>query len=406
MRRIYLILFVFAAFAMSGAARADFDAGVAAFKKGDFASALREWQAEAEQGNADAANAIGALYDRGLGVKIDHGEAFKWYSQAAAAGHAVAMRNLANLYAMGHGVPYDIAQAKSWYGKAAGLGDAVASQKLALLDHLSQQSADSAAPAALPLAIQGPVIPVKGPRPYVAPRPFGLASNEAPAPATPTPVPLPVTVRAPTSDTSPASPLSASSASGAASPAEIPFQVQSPGKPSGPAIKAAPVPKVNEATLVAPPALSTTPADSPQSVSSLEIAGDKKDSDTLAAPPQQQASLGQPPVLAPSSALASPPGDNWILGQWEGPSLGCPPNGGLEFRPDEADTFLDGRIAIQEKAIYAMDGDKVTVKTKRPDGTVQTYVYRRTAPDRFVIEQVPDSMPQSLIGAEHKKCPV
>ena len=51
---------------------ADFQAGVAAYKKGDYAAALREWTPLAEQGDANAQNNLGVMYDIGRGVSQDY----------------------------------------------------------------------------------------------------------------------------------------------------------------------------------------------------------------------------------------------------------------------------------------------------------------------------------------------
>jgi TPR repeat protein len=50
---------------------ADFDTGVAAAKKGDYAAALREWTPLAEQGDAVAQFNLGVMYQQGQGVSQD-----------------------------------------------------------------------------------------------------------------------------------------------------------------------------------------------------------------------------------------------------------------------------------------------------------------------------------------------
>ena len=59
-------------------ARAGLDEGVAAYDRGDYATALREWRPLAEQGNAKAQYNLGAMYYSGLGVPQDYAEAVKW----------------------------------------------------------------------------------------------------------------------------------------------------------------------------------------------------------------------------------------------------------------------------------------------------------------------------------------
>ncbi len=56
---------------------------MAAYQRGDYATALREWHPLAEQGGANAQLLLGSMYDNGLGVPQDYAEAVKWYSKAA-----------------------------------------------------------------------------------------------------------------------------------------------------------------------------------------------------------------------------------------------------------------------------------------------------------------------------------
>ena len=62
--------------------------GEAAWKRGDYATALREFRPLAEQGNAKAQNELGLMYDKGRGVPQDNAEAAKWYRMAAVQGYA------------------------------------------------------------------------------------------------------------------------------------------------------------------------------------------------------------------------------------------------------------------------------------------------------------------------------
>jgi TonB family protein len=50
-----------------------------------------------EQGNADAQNNIGWIYQNGLGVPQDKSEAINWYRKAAGQGNARALNNLIGL---------------------------------------------------------------------------------------------------------------------------------------------------------------------------------------------------------------------------------------------------------------------------------------------------------------------
>ena len=53
-------------------AEAGFDEGVAAFKRGDYATALREWRPLAEQGDADTQFNLALMYRKGEGVPQDY----------------------------------------------------------------------------------------------------------------------------------------------------------------------------------------------------------------------------------------------------------------------------------------------------------------------------------------------
>jgi len=64
-------------------AQAGFDEGLAAYKRGDYATALKEWRPLAEAGDATAQFILGGMYAKGQGVPQDYGEAAKWYRKAA-----------------------------------------------------------------------------------------------------------------------------------------------------------------------------------------------------------------------------------------------------------------------------------------------------------------------------------
>ncbi len=68
---------------LTAPARAGFDEGAAAYIRGDYATALREWRPLAEQGNAKAQYSLGIMYGDGLGVPQDYVQAHMWYNLAA-----------------------------------------------------------------------------------------------------------------------------------------------------------------------------------------------------------------------------------------------------------------------------------------------------------------------------------
>ena len=112
---------------------ADTAAGVRAFRRGDYATALREWKPLAERGEPEAQFNLGTLYEKGLGVTKSYDEAFKWYSLAAAQGEAQAEYRLGEMYAHGAGKPQNYGEASLWFTRAAEQGDPDAETALAAL---------------------------------------------------------------------------------------------------------------------------------------------------------------------------------------------------------------------------------------------------------------------------------
>ena len=103
---------------------ADFDAGIAAYRRGDMAAALREIRPLAEQGHVKAQIWLGVIHVRGDGVPQDSDEALKWFRLAADQGEAAAQHFLAVMYDKGISVPQDHGQAVKWFRKAADQGHA------------------------------------------------------------------------------------------------------------------------------------------------------------------------------------------------------------------------------------------------------------------------------------------
>jgi len=102
----------------------DYDRGYIAYEAGDYATALREWRALAEQGDAQAQHNLASMYNKGEGVGADDSEAAKWYLLAAKQGVSSAQYNLGNAYRNGEGVNQDYSEAKKWYLLAAEQGHA------------------------------------------------------------------------------------------------------------------------------------------------------------------------------------------------------------------------------------------------------------------------------------------
>ncbi|MGA2402548.1 MAG: retroviral-like aspartic protease family protein [Syntrophobacteraceae bacterium] len=75
-------------------ANAGFDEVKAAYDRGDFARAYKEFKELAEQGDALAQYNLGVMYANGHGVPKDEAEAVKWFRKAAEQGFAQAQRAL------------------------------------------------------------------------------------------------------------------------------------------------------------------------------------------------------------------------------------------------------------------------------------------------------------------------
>ena len=103
---------------------ADYQAGMDAYGRGDYATALREWRPLGEQGDPIAQFRLGSLYENGDGVPRDFAKARQWYEKAAAQGEAKAQFYLGIQSAYGEGGPRDLVQAHMWYSLAAGNGNA------------------------------------------------------------------------------------------------------------------------------------------------------------------------------------------------------------------------------------------------------------------------------------------
>ena len=87
--------------------------------------AVKYYRLAAEQGFANAQNNLGVAYDQGEGVGTDYKEAMKWYLLAAERGNKDAPNNIGVLYMIGFGVPRSFAKAYTWFA-IAGAGDSEA----------------------------------------------------------------------------------------------------------------------------------------------------------------------------------------------------------------------------------------------------------------------------------------
>jgi len=77
-----------------GPARAGVNDGIAAYSRGDYATALREFRSSANAGNVSAQHNLGFLYMNGRGVAQDYKKAAEWFRKAAEQGKEESQHNL------------------------------------------------------------------------------------------------------------------------------------------------------------------------------------------------------------------------------------------------------------------------------------------------------------------------
>ena len=105
------------------------DESYAAFKQGDYPTALAGFKASAERGNANSQGMLGTMYAEGWGTPKNDRQALLWYRQSAEQGNWVAQHSLVEVYAFGKGIPKDMQTAYFWWWLAC--NDATGKQKLA-----------------------------------------------------------------------------------------------------------------------------------------------------------------------------------------------------------------------------------------------------------------------------------
>ena len=226
----------------AGAAKADVREGVEAWRNGDYARAIAEWQPLAESGDADAQFNLGQAYKLGRGVPQDMARARDLFGSAARQGHLRAEANYGLILfqdgnrqeAMPHIVnaanrgepraqyiygtamfngdftPRDWPRAYAMMTSAARAGLPQAQASLRQMDEyipLDQRQAGTAMADRMAAAAEADMASAPPPAdlPPAAPQP-------APAPATQQPAPAPVATPPPASAPVPTSPIASAPA--------------------------------------------------------------------------------------------------------------------------------------------------------------------------------------------------
>ena len=116
LKKLCLILVIALVFLSAGqSAWSGFQEGLDAARRGDYATALKEWKPLAELGDVNAQFNLGVMYYNGQGVPKDYKIAVEWFRKSAEQGYAKAQGNVGWMYAKGLGVPKDYKLAVKWY---------------------------------------------------------------------------------------------------------------------------------------------------------------------------------------------------------------------------------------------------------------------------------------------------
>ena len=121
------------AIGLASPAFAGIDDGLAAYDRGDYATAYRELAPAAAGGEPMAQYNLARMYLAGEGVARDNAEGMRWLRKAAAAGIGLAQYQLGARHEWSVDVAQDYGEAARWYRMAADRGVPVAQFRLGLL---------------------------------------------------------------------------------------------------------------------------------------------------------------------------------------------------------------------------------------------------------------------------------
>ena len=126
------------ALAFTTAVAGDYEDGLAAYERRDYATAFAKWHRAAQQGFFGAQYSLGVMYYEGKGVAQDYKEAVHWYKLAAQQGDHFAQFNLGSMYEKGQGVARDYKEALRLYKLAAKQNDKKAQVELGAIYYLGK----------------------------------------------------------------------------------------------------------------------------------------------------------------------------------------------------------------------------------------------------------------------------
>lgn len=109
-----------------------------AYAAGDYRLAERLWRELADEGDGQAMNNLGVLYDLGQGVEMDMGRALHWFAESAKTGNPSGMSNYGRMMEQGRGIAPNPEEAARWFDLAARKGQAEAQYNLGILYELGR----------------------------------------------------------------------------------------------------------------------------------------------------------------------------------------------------------------------------------------------------------------------------
>lgn len=115
---------------------ADFAQAHQAYMRGDYATAIKLFNREANAGDAYAQYYLGMINELGQGVSKNTTRALYWYRKAAEQKHLAAMYNLAGFYFSGIEMPQNYQRAFELYLDAAKLGLSEAQNRVGYMYHM------------------------------------------------------------------------------------------------------------------------------------------------------------------------------------------------------------------------------------------------------------------------------
>ena len=108
----------------------------AAYKEGDYDTALKIFMPLAEKGDMVAQFNVAKMYRKGSGVPKDYKTAVKWFALSAEQGNAKAQYHLGVAHSFGLGVVPDYKIALKWFNRSAEQGNTFSQYHLSRLFYL------------------------------------------------------------------------------------------------------------------------------------------------------------------------------------------------------------------------------------------------------------------------------